>query len=65
MKDFTTYLIFDGNCREAMTFYEKCLGAELQIMPFSTAPGGAPEGAQDRIMHALVRLVPERWGEGR
>ena len=32
MKFLTTYLTFDGNCREAMSFYAKCLGAEIQLM---------------------------------
>ena len=35
MKEIITYLNFDGNCREAMKFYEQCLGGELQLMPFS------------------------------
>ena len=54
MKEITTYLMFDGNCREAMTFYEKCLGADLQIMPFSEAPGDFPPAAKDRVMHASL-----------
>lgn len=54
MKESTTYLIFDGNCREAMKFYEKCLGAELRLVPFSEAPGNCPKEAMDRIMHARL-----------
>ncbi|HUQ94744.1 MAG TPA: VOC family protein [Bryobacteraceae bacterium] len=56
MKLFTTYLIFDGNCGAAMTFYGKCLGAELQLMPFSEAPCASPPEAKDRIMHANLTL---------
>ena len=52
MKQIVTYLNFDGTCREAMTFYGKCLGAELQIMPFSDSPGDFPKEAKDRVMHA-------------
>ncbi len=33
MKDITPYLTFDGSCREAMTFYQQCLGGELSTMP--------------------------------
>ena len=56
MKEVNAYLIFNGNCREAMTFYQKCLGADLQMLPFSDAPGAnIPNEAKDRIMHA--RLV--------
>ena len=54
MKELTTYLNFDGNCREAMTFYAKCLGAELQMMPFSEAPIASPKESKDRIMHARL-----------
>lgn len=54
MKSLTTYLTFDGTCREAMTFYAKCLGADLHAIPFSEGPGTAPPGAGDRIMHAKI-----------
>ena len=54
MKDLTTYLTFDGNCREAMQFYAKCLGGELQLVPFSDVPGDVPKQAKDRIMHARL-----------
>jgi PhnB protein len=55
MKEIVTYLNFDGNCREAMTFYAKCLGAELTLSAFSEMPGNPPPPeAKDRIMHARV-----------
>lgn len=54
MKELTTYLTFDGNCRDAMEFYKKCLDAQLYLMPFSEAPGEVPEGAKDRIIHAKL-----------
>ena len=54
MKDFTTYLIFDGNCRDAMTFYKNCLDAELNIFPFSQAADPMPAEAKDRTMHASI-----------
>jgi PhnB protein len=55
MKEITTYLIFDGNCREAMTFYGNCLGAQLDLMPFSDGQcGEIPQEAKDRIMHARL-----------
>src|SRR5437016_12235345 len=55
MKEIITYLTFDGTCRDAMKFYERCLGGELQMMHFSETPCDAPKEAKDRIMHA--RLV--------
>ena len=54
MKDFTIYLIFNGNCSEAMTFYKNCLDAELTMFPFSEAPDPMPAEAKDRIMHARL-----------
>lgn len=57
MKSVITNLNFDGNCREAMEFYAKCLGAELELMPFSSMPGEASQKvdwAADRIMHARL-----------
>jgi PhnB protein len=54
MKEIITYLTFDGNCREAMKFYERCLGGELQMMPFSETPCDAPKEAKDRIAHARL-----------
>ena len=54
MKEVVTYLNFDGNCREAMTFYARCLGGDLTLTPFSEMPGNHPPEAKDRIMHARV-----------
>ena len=54
MNEFITYLNFDGNCRDAMKFYAKCLDAEVNLMPFSEAPGDIPKDAKDRIMHARL-----------
>jgi PhnB protein len=31
MKEATPYLVFNGNCREAMTFYQSCLGGEQRM----------------------------------
>ncbi len=31
MLQTTPFLLFDGNCAEAMTFYHKCLGGELTL----------------------------------
>jgi PhnB protein len=58
MKNLTTYLNFDGNCRDAMKFYERCLGGELHMMPFSEGPGNVPAEAKDRVMHARLSSGP-------
>lgn len=54
MKEINAYLIFNGNCRDAMTFYQKCLGADLQLVKFSDMPGNVPPEAKDRIAHARL-----------
>ena len=42
MKEINAYLIFNGNCRDVMTFYQKCLGSELQLITFGDMGGNAP-----------------------
>ncbi len=54
MKEIAAYLTFNGNCRQAMEFYQKCLGAKLDMMPFSKAPTKVPEGAENLIIHARL-----------
>lgn len=54
MKEINAYLIFNGNCREAMTFYQKCLSSELQLITFGDMGGNAPPDSQDRIAHARI-----------
>lgn len=34
----TPFLLFDGNCAEAMTFYHKCLGGELSLTKLGNTP---------------------------
>jgi PhnB protein len=38
MINLTPFLLFDGNCAEAMTFYRSCLGGELSITKVSDTP---------------------------
>jgi PhnB protein len=54
MAHFEPYLNFDGNCAEAMRFYEKTLGGKLSLMTFGGSPmaGQVPPGSADLIMHA-------------
>jgi PhnB protein len=54
MKAFITYLNFDGNARDAMTFYQKCLGGELQIQTFADMKASGPPGSEQRVMHARL-----------
>ncbi len=34
----TPFLLFDGNCAEAMTFYHQCLGGELTLTKLRDTP---------------------------
>lgn len=54
----TPYLFFNGNCAEALRFYEQVLGAKIDtIMTFADAPEGSgpPNVDPSKVMHA--RLV--------
>ncbi|MGZ3652874.1 MAG: VOC family protein [Bdellovibrionota bacterium] len=54
MKSINVYLTFNGNCAQAMKFYEKCLGGTLFMMPFSEAPMPEMKQVKDRVMHARL-----------
>jgi PhnB protein len=53
------YLYFDGRCEEAIEFYRKTLGAEVEMfMRFkeSPDPGMSPPGGGEKVMHAAFRI---------
>lgn len=50
------YLTFNGNCQEAMTFYQQVLGGELEIMPFEGSPADVPDDYKHKVMHAALRF---------
>lgn len=56
------YLFFEGRCEEAVTFYQETLAAELLVLvrykdsPEPPPPGLVPEGSDERIMHASLRI---------
>ena len=56
------YLFFDGRCEEALGFYQRALGAELEMMmrfkdaPQPSSPGMVPPGSEDKVMHASFRI---------
>lgn len=60
MTQLDTYLFFDGNCAEAMRFYQEALGGKIEgIMKYGDGPQACPEAARDRVMHASL-LVGDR-----
>ena len=50
----TPFLLFDGNCAEAMTFYHQCLGGELTLTRLGDTPmkDQFPVEKHDRIIKA-------------
>lgn len=53
------YLGFDGNCAEAMRFYEKTLGGVIKVMMTgadSPVADHIPEGFGHRVMNAQLEL---------
>jgi PhnB protein len=55
------YLFFDGRCDEALEFYKKNLGAEVEmLMRFKDAPeqkdGSCTPGNEDKVMHSCFKL---------
>jgi PhnB protein len=57
-----SYLFFNGNCAQAMRFYEKTLGAKLEMMStFGESPAEyRPADSDDRIMHASLDVGGRR-----
>ncbi len=53
MATLNPYLTFNGNAREAMTFYHEVLGGDLAINTFGEY-GMADSPQADQIMHARV-----------
>jgi PhnB protein len=52
----TPYLLFDGNCAEAMTFYQACLGGALTITTVGDSPmkGQYPTEQQNKVINARL-----------
>lgn len=56
MTQLNAYLNFDGNCADAMRFYQRTLGGQLDLMSFGQSPMAdqTPPGSADRIIHARL-----------
>jgi PhnB protein len=56
------YLFFDGRTEEALAFYRRTLGAEVEAIhrfkdsPEPARPGTVPPGSEDKVMHVTFRL---------
>jgi len=51
------FLLFDGNCVEAMTFYHECLGGELSLTKLGDTPMKSmfPPEKHDRLINANLK----------
>jgi PhnB protein len=51
------FLLFDGNCAEAMAFYQSCLGGELTVTKLADTPmkDGAPPELHEKVAFAHLQ----------
>ncbi len=51
------FLLFDGNCAEAMNFYHKCIGGELSLTKLGDSPmkDMLPPEKHNRIINAHLK----------
>ncbi len=56
MSNLDPYLFFNGNCAEAMQFYERTLGGKLEMMKAKESPaaGKTPPGNDDKVLHSRL-----------
>ncbi len=56
MAHIKSYLTFNGNCREAMSFYQQCLGGDLHFQTIGETPMAdkMPGKMRDYILHSTL-----------
>ena len=56
MTTIIPYVNFNGNCREAMSFYKSCLGGELTLQKIGESPMAAhmPSELASHILHGKL-----------
>jgi len=56
MTMLTPYLSFNGNCKEAMEFYQSCLGGKLDIQKVGDSPMAKDmPGKENWVMHSMLK----------
>ena len=57
---FETYLHFDGDCEQALKFYEQCFGGKIEaLLPYASAPAQdqrVPAEWRNKIMHGRLAI---------
>ncbi len=59
MTSLEPYLIFDGNCAQAMQFYAETLGGSIEtLLTYAQSPlaNECAAGSAERVMHARLRF---------
>lgn len=51
----TPFLLFEGNCAEAMDFYRSCLGGELTVTRVGETGMPAPPELRDKVAYARLK----------
>ena len=54
MTTLTPYLLFDGDCAQAMDFYRSCFGGELTVLRVKDSPArdANPPANQEKLLNA-------------
>lgn len=54
------YLGFSGQARDALTFYQSCLGGTVELMTVADSPVAAhfPPDAQEHVLHGTLTSGP-------
>jgi PhnB protein len=57
MLELTPFLLFDGNCAEAMEFYKSCLGGDLTLTRLGDTPmkAGFPPEQHQKITYSRLK----------
>lgn len=57
MTSLTPYLLFDGNCKQAMEFYKSCFGGELAAIAVKDSPvkNSMPASEHEKILNARLQ----------
>ncbi|HTH72308.1 MAG TPA: VOC family protein [Candidatus Pristimantibacillus sp.] len=53
--ELTPYLTFNGNCEEAMKFYQSVLGGDLDISRFKDFGYDKDPGYAEKVMHSTLK----------
>lgn len=55
--NLSPFLLFDGNCAEAMAFYQSCLGGDLTVTRVADTPmkDHMPSGQHQKVAYARLK----------